>query len=290
MPSIDFNHCIATVTVDGKKYYVELTSDMVTFGYITSNLDGALSLEISPNKGNKLQTLDESYSTAVQEILRTSDVYFEDETMHVTTKTIKAGEYAFAMRANYKSLSKEEQDESMRASLSGAYPHLALKSFNIYSDLEKINDSISYAYNYNVEDVYTKIANMVVFMPPISDKFETLEFVSSDKREHDLDLAGWPYEGNLDEKLSVTIPDQYELSALPQSTKIENQFGTYTLDFSQKENKLLINRKLKMKQNYIKQADFPEFKKFINKVMKCDSEQIAFSPKTEKTAKKSKKK
>ena len=57
LPSFDFDHAIARANLDGKEYYIELTSSYYPFGALGDNLYKAFVLNVDNDPARKMEPI-----------------------------------------------------------------------------------------------------------------------------------------------------------------------------------------------------------------------------------------
>lgn len=278
LPSIDFNHCIATVTIDNKKYYVELTTDLNPFGTICFDLKDATILEIK-NEKSETQSLNPK-DRNLNNIYRKSSVNFKDgETLVNRVETIKTGGCGAITRSTFRNLSKDEQWKEMSSFISDNYTKTKLKKLEFGPDLMNTEDSVKYLYEYEAPDFSIKIMDLSAFKLPITDGQKPMDAISIEDRKFPFDLYKYTVADGEFEEVEVVIPDDRTLVEIPKNIKLENEFLNYKIDFSLKGNILKINREFLIKNDNILPNKFLEFKKIMESIIKSDTRQIAFKEK-----------
>ncbi len=278
LPSILFNHAIATVTVNGIKYYVELTSDKLPFGAIGYNLTGCLTLEINPNIKSEL-TLLYPKNRNQNLITRQSVVEIQENEFTVTKKTLKCGNEAFNSRSSYRDITDKEREEKLARAIGSDLHNMKLISFKFDENLSTIGDSVTYNYTYKAIDPYNSIGSMSSFVIPFSDLVSPIDALSTDEREYDIDILDLFDVDIALENMTIIIPDNKIFIEIPKNIDYSSDFGNYQLTFNLQNQKLLISRKLEIKKDYAPAANFSKFKEFMNVVVKNDKTQLLLKSK-----------
>jgi hypothetical protein len=277
LPSIDFNHCIATVKIDDKQFYVDLTSDDQPFGNIYGMNNNAIALEINENPINNIINLT---STEKQNTcFRQTNVTFKNDRMSVETKSLRRGGLAASTRANYKNKSKAEQMKDMSEAIASDYANIKLASLEFKSGLNNNSDSIEYSYIYNVDRVFIKISNLFAFKMPLTDSYSPIEFLANDERKYPIDLYQFSMSDIRDEVLNISIPEDKELAEIPETIKLDSKFAEYILEFKLQDNTIMGHRAFIQKELNVSPSEYKELQKFYNDVVKADETQIAFKVK-----------
>ncbi len=277
LPSIGFNHCIAKVNMDNEDYFVELTAENLPFASARYSIDGAFVLEI-PQDANATSTAKViDPPTRVKNIVhRKSDVSFNIDKMTVDKHTTKTGVYASSMRYSYENDGKEERFKTMQKAINDGFANIKLLSVDFDEGIDNNDEAVKYRYKYEVPSVFTEIGGLSIFKLPWADDIETPDFLTTDEREYPIQL--WNYTPADEEKevLTINIPSGRTISEVPQSQSYSSKIATYSMDFKQSGNQLIITRTFKVLQDIVQPEDYAEFKAFMTKVIKADSQQLAF--------------
>jgi tetratricopeptide (TPR) repeat protein len=277
LPSIDFNHCIATVNIDDKKFYVDLTNDDLPFGNIYGLNNNAIALEINENPLTTIFNIAEIEKN--NSCFRKTNVTFKNEKMTVEINSLRRGGLAASTRANYKNKSKEEQMKDMSEAIASDYANIKLTSLDFKSGLNDNSDSIEYSYIYNVNRVFNKISNFFAFKIPLTDAYSPIEFLANDERKYPIDLYQFSTSDVKDEILNIIIPDDKVLAEIPETVKINSRFADYLLEFRLEGNTINVHRSFIQKELNVKPSEYKDLQKFYNDVVKADETQIAFKAK-----------
>ncbi len=277
LPSIEFNHCIATVNLDDKQYFVDLTNDDQPFGNIYGLNNHAIALVINDNPVNIIFNLTsiENQNTSYRQTF----VSFINDRMNVKTSSLKKGGLAASTRANYKNKSKDEQMKDMSEAIASGYANIKLANLEFKSGLNDNSDTLEYSYTYYVDRVFIKISNLFAFKMPLTDAYSPIEFLANDERKYPIDLYQFSTSDIRDEILNIQIPDDKVLAEIPETIKINSKFGNYILEFSLEGNTLIVHRSYVQKELNVSSSEYKDLQKFFNDIVKSDETQIAFKAK-----------
>jgi len=267
LPSIEFNHCIAKVNVDGQEQFVELTSDLYAFSTVSSSLEGSFILEIDPKNNDIKPRLLPRSSTMKNAIYRQGEVNLQANDMVVSKNCIKTGSRGAGMRSIYRDNGEEARRKSMQEAISGEYANIKLNELEFGPSLENNADSVDYKYTYTVSNPYTKIGSLQIVKVPLADGIEPIEFLAVEERKYGVEL--WRYFGYsfAQEEIIVVMPEGKRLAEKPDNVKISNALIDYELSFEVKDGKLKVYRQIHFKQSKIELADYDLFKASMEQIL-----------------------
>lgn len=278
LPSLDFNHCIAKVTADGKLYYLELTYPQLSFGSQTSGNIGALSLNI-PNEPstviNNLEVLKKPNSVR-NDVYRETEIKFDNNDITINRKNIHYGAFAASRREDYQEKSKDEKEKAVQQTVSKAFNKPVKLNFTEWDDLNALNDSTVCTYNFTVKGGLNEIGGMKLFEIPWMDAEITPSFLSTDKRNYNINFWQYDYVDKMTEVIKIKIPDGKSLIEVPKSQTFNYKNTSYSLDYKVLNNQLIAQRKVVYGEKVIPNESYEEFKEFFNKIIQEDHKQVGF--------------
>lgn len=277
LPGISFNHAIAKVYTDDKEYYLELTNDNMPFAAGHTSIKNVFALEIAV--GDTLKTGAKILNPTTRlnnEMIRYSNVSFEDDMMKVSKENKRIGVFAAWLRGTYKDLGEARQHQRMQESIAGDYPRIKLNSISFDQSLYDVSDTLTYWVEFEVPSVFTNIAGMKILDLPWSDKFENPTFLATDERKYQINLYNFWGGEVYEEVLTIDIPKGKKLLEVPSDIKLSCANAEYSLSSKKSGNQLIMNRKLIIIDDEVKPKNYAEFKEFISEVVRADKRQIAF--------------
>jgi hypothetical protein len=289
LPSIDFNHCIATITIDNKKYFVELTSDKVSFGTIGGSIYDAFALEINEKDSNEPFYI-KPMSSQTNFISRNSKINFEGDKIKKFVITKRSGNPASNSRNTFQNKSKELQQQAFVKSIIDQYSDVKLLNYEFDSSLDDVlKDTVIYNYSFETSKIFSKIADLTTFTVPLTDYYTSFEFLSYEKRESPLDIHYLAEDTYANETVEFEIPTGLILAEVPKDAQYSSDYADYSISFKQSGRNFKIFRQFTWKKDYLLPNEYLLLKDFLDKVIVSDKTQLAFRPEPVATPKKGKK-
>ncbi len=274
LPSIGFEHVIGKIKLEGKTYFVELTSDVVPFGTFFGSAKKAFGLEINNYKKNDLIRVDPD-SRPRNAVRRFLNAKIKNSNLIIESKSTKIGGPAASLRGTYRDLTADNQRKTLTKSISEDYTSVELLDLKFEDNLKDLSDSVNYSYSYKVKNPFTEIKNMKIMKFPWIDFVVAGDVTSEDERKYPIAL--WRYL-NTDEEYSrveLEIPDGLKVSEVPESVSLKSEFADYEVTYKLEGNKLIGIRKVEYKNDVVPAEKYQEFKKFYEQMVESDNRQIA---------------
>jgi predicted Zn-dependent protease len=275
LPSIDFNHCIAKTSVKGKTYFIELTSGTLPFAsFYNSDLSAPI-LEINTNTSNLTKLMPNNRVS--NHVSYVNDIAIKDSDMMITETNFCTGSYASQIRQTYKDLSAKDQLKKMKEQISYQYPDNEAISLT-FTNLDPkfaVSDTLKATSSYNLLKICKPVAGMSIFSLPWTTAIPASSLTVTDPRHFGIDLTQL-FSGDInDEQINLTLPVGKKLIEPVKPLTIDNEYFTYKLTSAPSGNKIVINRELIFKKDFVAKEKVSEFNALYKQVTESDHQQLA---------------
>jgi len=265
-PSNQFNHAILCVPIENDTIWLECTSQTNPFGYLGTFTDDRKVLVVSKNGGR----IDRTPCYGMKENVKNTNAI---------VKLMENGKGNVKFSRTFKGIFYENADIVMRTDMDNKekliyesinIPHFTLKNFTH----EAFKENIPYIVE-NVElelgNYATKMGDNIFFSPNLLSTFNYIPKPSS-ARASDIMI----YRSYMkSDTIIFEIPQDYEVSGVPESVNISSKFGHYWSKVNINNKQIIYVRNLKInKGEYLKES-YPELFEFIEKITIADRKKIS---------------
>lgn len=278
LPGIGFNHCIAQLNIDNKRYYLELTDNTLPFG---SALKTDLNSKILPipfaNEpiGDKLLNM-EMPDRMLNTSIRNHTIRFSKNDMMIDRRYCYYGAMASYQRGDFKNVGADEQLKKKSESIAKAFTQSTKVTNLTFTNLDNLADSVTVSYNVEVKNALQDVAGMKIFRLPWSDT-NSLDIVAAESRMYPMQYWSYQTEDKTTEKIVIELPQGKTLAEIPKNQQFDCPSASYSLTFDAKTpGKIIATRYFERKADQISTKDYPAFREFLNNVSEADSKQYAF--------------
>jgi len=279
LPGLSFNHCIAQLNLNNKKYYMELTSSDNPMGAMDENLIQANALYIPYQSGktssNQIIKLP-SDNASKNLIIRQSSVKFNSDDMVIVRNCTRTGSASESVRSTYFNKGKTEQEKIMSKYVASEFNNSSTVSDLTFSNLEILSDTIIYKYDVSVTKYLTELTGIKLFKLPWVDKYSSMDFVSLKTRKFPFRIWELDSKTIKSEILNVELPAGKNLIEMPKSVKFNCDVAEYSLTYKLNGKSLIAERKLLFTKDILTPEKYEEFKTFLAKVNENDNKQFGF--------------
>ncbi len=277
LPSFNFDHAIAKAFLDGKEYYIELTSNYYPFAALGESLLNAVVLDIDNDPATHVvPKLLSPVTRQPNNLSRKARVTFSGESMVNEITTQRTGALAAGTRSYYRDLGKDEREKTFTKSITDAYPNIKLLSLGFSSTLDNCADTVTYTYSFSAPKVFTKINDLAILKLPLTEKLTPMDFLSIEERKFPIEVWKYTTCDTITEHVTIVFPENKQLAEVPKSVHYACNQCDYTLTFNVHGNELVVDRLMVYHDNYVPVADYTGYRNFIESVVNSDTQQIGF--------------
>ncbi len=279
LPSMEFNHCITLVKLNGKDYYLELTDNNLPFASLPHNLNGALILPV-PSYGQKsaataittLQAVNRMHDKSIKQI----DVTVNGKDLKMKVIAKRYGGITSAWRNDYATLTAEQQSETFEKFISDQYKNPVKLEKVSFVGLNQLTDSMITNYNYTVKNEVIEAGSMKMIKIPFLDVIASVENFSADNRQFPIEY--WSYENTdvYENNLMIELSPGQKFIEIPENKNYHFKKSTYSIKYIMEGNKLKIYRTARLQRNDILPSEYDAFKKFFTDIVETESKYIVF--------------
>jgi Transglutaminase-like superfamily len=259
------NHMICTVLLGDKKIILDATEK---YGAIGTNAERIQGKEIMIEDGAKYK-LSKVPEELQQSYLQESNLTYEikDQALiGIGNETIR-GEFNKVLLNMVNDTKKEEVGKLLKAVVAGSAD---VSNFTLgkYSDFNR-DQSMSIAYNVNLKDhVYVNNSEMYIDMD-FKDDYKDLKLEKDRKT---------PYKFNSrvfrKTHAELAMPKGFTLTHAPEAISIKNEYFSFNLGYSVKDNKVIYTKEIQILKNTLPIGEFQNWNKAIDTVNKFYQDQL----------------
>ena len=267
--SVQGNHAILTLPTENGLVWLECTSQVQPFGFQGDFTDDRNVLLIKPEGGEVVKTQTFTETDNIRTIRGNYTISAEGNFVGKVKMISKGLQYDSYF--NRERSSRENQIKAYKEEFSNIN-NLTIKKIthhNNSQDIEFIEDleleAEAYAQNSNGKLLF------------VLNAFDQNSFVPNKSRVREFSFqitTGYTDESEIE----VNLPEGFIIEAKPNGVKLDNEFGSYTIEFLQLENKkVLCKRKLIIKKGFYDKSKYENYRKFRETVAKSDNSKIVIA-------------
>lgn len=267
--SMQGNHAILAVPVNGKIYWLECTSQTTPFGYQGKSTDNRLALLVKPDGGEIVRTAENINKSNTQ--ISKGNYEINEEGSISATIFIKSKGTQYENKYGYMGKSTMLLDEHYK-SYFGNINNLKLKKINHSNNV----DDIEFSENIDLEAVkYANISGGKIMFP--LNAFN--QYTGIPKRYRTRNNPFEIQRGYADyDEITIDLPKGYKIEAKPDNFEINDIFGHYKTEYIVlNESQILYKRYLETNAGIFNKTEYEKFRKFNEQIAKNDNAKIVLA-------------
>lgn len=282
LPNMSFNHCIVQTFLDGKPYYIEMTDKHLPFNAKVKTLYNAKALVVNADKSLNAdsQIFEIPTSNHITNIYKTeTEVDFRKNDPNYKTKQSLNGESkAFFNEFFTDEKTEQEKKKYFEETYGGVLNSVAkVSAVNLISNKDLGPKPIAYSVDFTLNEIPQSVGNMkIVKIPFVTTPF-TKEIVATENRSNNLKYVMYESQDQYDEQITMLLPENAHFIEVPKPEQFSFNGFRYGIDYQlEAPNKLVIRRTATTPWDDISQKDYPQFKSFVEKILKIENQVLAY--------------
>jgi len=263
-PELNGNHVILYVPTEEGSIWLENTSQKIAFNHLSYTSHNRNVLAVSENG---IQIIDTPvYKPEESKEIMTAKVKLNEDSGIVSNASFlyTGGQYDYSLRLL--GLKNDELKNLMKEN------YYSLKIGDISVDQlnnDRDKAEISYQISLKANDFSKKLGNDIFFL--VMPFGKTSMISTNDERILPFETP-FPYQD--DYTIEYTAPNGFKFSEIPQSVDFKSEFGSYTMNFELKDDKLIVHRILTINKGIYPKEKFKDFAAFKKKAASTDNTKI----------------
>lgn len=258
------NHVILMVPTENGNIWLENTSQKIAFNHLSYTSHNRNVLAV---KENGIEIIDTPVYKPEEskEMMNASIKLNEDATITSNVNFVyTGGQYDMALY--FTSLKNEELKDAIK----NIYYSLKIGEVSVENlNNNRDNAEISFDMKLKANDFSKKLGNDIFF--PVMPFGKTSTIISNDERVLPFETS-FPFQD--DYKIEYSAPIGFQFSDIPKSVNFTSEFGTYSMNFEQKDDKLIVHRVLTINKGLYPKEKFKEYAAFKKKASNIDNTKI----------------
>lgn len=266
-PKFSGNHAILMIPTETDPIWLENTSQKVAFNHLFYTSHNRNVLAVKENGIEIINTPVYKPEQSKEKMLAKINLQEDGGIASEANFEFSGGQYDSNLRLF--SLKNDEVHEAMK----NRYYNLKIDKIDV-QNLKNDRDQGRIIYDLKVKanGFSKKLGNDMFF--PVMPYYQAVTFSAEEERKHPFENS-FPFQD--DYEIEYSIPEGYKFAEIPQSNKITTEFGTYSISFNLKDNKLLVHRILTINKGLYPKEKFKEYMAFRKKTASNDNTKVLIS-------------
>ena len=266
-PKFSGNHAILMVPTEKDPIWLENTSQRIAFNHLSYSSHNRNVLAVKENGIELINTPIYKPEESKEKLIGKINIAEDGSISSTANFEFSGGQYDSNLR-----LFSLKNDELIEA-LKNRHYNLKIDQIAV-QNLKNDRDDAKIIFNLNLKanSFSKKIGNDLFF--PVMPYYQSVSFSSNDERKLPFENS-FPFQD--DYEVEFSIPEGYKFSEIPKSTNLTTEFGTYTINYDLKDNKLFVHRILTINKGLYPKEKYSEYIAFRKKTASNDNTKILIS-------------
>ncbi len=266
-PKFSGNHAILMVPTEKEPIWLENTSQRIAFNHLSYSSHNRNVLAVKENGIELINTPIYKPEESKEKLIGKIKIAEDGSISSTANFEFSGGQYDSNLR-----LFSLKNDELIEA-LKNRHYNLKIDQIAV-QNLKNDRDDAKIIFNLNLKanSFSKKIGNDLFF--PVMPYYQSVSFSSNDERKLPFENS-FPFQD--DYEVEFSIPEGYKFSEIPKSTNLTTEFGTYTINYDLKDNKLFVHRILTINKGLYPKEKYSEYIAFRKKTASNDNTKVLIS-------------
>ena len=266
-PKFSGNHAILMVPTEKEPIWLENTSQRIAFNHLSYSSHNRNVLAVKENGIELINTPIYKPEESKEKLIGKIKIAEDGSISSTANFEFSGGQYDSNLR-----LFSLKNDELIEA-LKNRHYNLKIDQIAVQNLKNDRDDAkIIFDLNLKANSFSKKIGNDLFF--PVMPYYQSVSFSSNDERRLPFENS-FPFQD--DYEVEFSIPEGYKFSEIPKSTNLTTEFGTYTINYDLKDNKLFVHRILTINKGLYPKEKYSEYIAFRKKTASNDNTKILIS-------------
>lgn len=266
-PKFSGNHAILMVPTEKEPIWLENTSQRIAFNHLSYSSHNRNVLAVKENGIELINTPIYKPEESKEKLIGKIKIAEDGSISSTANFEFSGGQYDSNLR-----LFSLKNDELIEA-LKNRHYNLKIDQIAVQNLKNDRDDAkIIFDLNLKANSFSKKIGNDLFF--PVMPYYQSVSFSSNDERKLPFENS-FPFQD--DYEVEFSIPEGYKFSEIPKSTNLTTEFGTYTINYDLKDNKLFVHRILTINKGLYPKEKYSEYIAFRKKTASNDNTKVLIS-------------
>ncbi|MFC1593121.1 transglutaminase family protein, partial [Candidatus Omnitrophota bacterium] len=267
-PSVNFNHCIAAVRLDGELIFLDPTCSTCSFGVLPAG-DQDRKVLLFSGAGYEIVPIP-VYPAADNRLEQSLKIQISpDETIQAQRSVSSFGLFDASQRMWLKYSSGDAVSETLKQVIQDISPAARLTEYDI-DNLDDLNRNITLRYAFSGKEYWMR-AGQLRILPQLAALNTSV--VAKQSRRYPIDL-GIPTRRIV--KLDLSLPQVIKVNYLPDSFSRSSPWVDIAIRYDVEEGRLYFEQITQTKKRVIPLSEYSQFKAFMEDVSAQVRERVVF--------------
>lgn len=257
IPTMDGNHAITEVVLEGRSVYLDTTAQDYRYPYFRADDHGVMAFNAIRGDVKPIPVPppeDNCRVSRLEVTLRANGDAF------IKTRNEYNGTFEAGVRGFWKRVREDNRAATMADYVNSLSPGAVLEGFTLYN-LEDLNRQLSMTIEYTIKGYAIRAKDLMYLRMP------TLE---RDYPEVALESRTYPIQYNTTEEqileIELTLPKGFRTKWVPPPLRISNPYVEYTAQYDERDGKVAFRQEFRRPARMVPPEDYPQYRDALRSI------------------------
>jgi transglutaminase-like putative cysteine protease len=245
------NHMICTVTLNGKRYFLDGTEPFIALNDYAQRIQGKQVL-IEDGKNYILDRIPD-FPAERNRVKKTSHISLDNDVIKGTTMMEYNGESKSMLQAVYSSIRNEDKTEALSDLLKRSDNNVVVSNVQP-PDFKERQKPITVNFEFKANNQVKKVANEIYVVMDWDKEFSGLEFDKERKNDYEFN-----YKYNYTIQTELAVPDGYKVDYIPAAFKKNTPDYSFEGTYTNKGKTILYNKTIVVNKPVLLKTEFEKW-------------------------------
>ncbi|MBD3264104.1 MAG: DUF3857 domain-containing protein [Candidatus Omnitrophica bacterium] len=265
-PSINFNHAICAVDIEGEMIFMDPTSETTPFGQLPLSDEDRPVMVFFDDGWDIIKTpLQKNNRVSYEMLIKIN----EEEDALIERKVVTDGLFASAYRWYLRYTHPDIIEDNIRKKMRKISSSSQLIDYEI-KNADDLRALPVLVYRFNTKKFLNPAKDLRII--PVLDQLSLdHNLISKDQRDFPIDFEGLYTK---EAEISIKLPSNLKVKYLPSPKILESPWFSLKIDYKSQDDKIDFREEFSIKERFVQQSDYREFKEYMQKALYILKEEI----------------
>jgi len=257
-PVLACNHCITEVRFDGRRFYLDCTTQDHRYPALRADNHGVLAFNFIRGTRRVIPVPPgaEASGKTVRETMRLNSA----GTLRVESRNRYSGRYEAGLRAGWKRVPEKMRDQIMQQHLNGTAPGAQLEAFSM-PDPQDLETPFSLNYDYTLPDYLIKAGTVHIFQFP--DREKSFPETGLETRRYPIVYTTTEA---LNRNITLELPGGLSIVERPENCRIQSRYVRYEETYKLDDNTLTVHIRFERCRRRVPVRDYRAYRADLQRI------------------------
>jgi len=261
---------LATVTIDGKPYFLDPGTPYAPFGVVSWQKTNTVGLLIARKQDNAVWITTPRQTAAVAVISRAASLHLENGVVSGTVVITYRGQEALHERFRLRNDDDAAARKALEELIKGWFPDGAVIKVTEVKDLRASETPLVVSATVELPSAASLVGSRTMMPMAVFSTMQKNPFPAEERKT----AIYFHYSYGVDDEITLKLPAGYDVESFPAAANIDAGALKYSTTYQKREGVIVMSRNVVVDIELIGRDKYPVLRNFFSKMSGADQEQV----------------